>query len=149
MWYANIFAGLAVLLLGLATTIAAWRTLPYTGEFGPDSGFLPLWLGVILVVCSVPVIVAAFRTEERSERLFRPETVTCLKVLVLIVAVFLVLPVLGFSVGLALITAGGMRIMGKHGWGSCAATVLGTAVCIHYLFGQWLGIPLPKGMIDW
>jgi hypothetical protein len=70
-------------------------------------------------------------------------------VLTLIVAVFLMLPVLGFSVGLALITAGGMRLMGKHSWLSCGITVVVTAVCIHYLFGQWLGIPLPEGMFGW
>ncbi len=146
---AHIVAGWAVLLFGAATIIAAWTTLPYTGEFGPDSGFLPLWLGVILMVASVPVIRAAFRARGASDGLFRPETVTCLKVLALIVAAFLLLPVLGFPVALALITAGGMRIMGRHGWASCAVTALGTAVCIHYLFGQWLGIPLPKGMIGW
>jgi hypothetical protein len=66
------------------------------------------------------------------------------------VAVFLIiLPVLGFSAGLALITAGGMRLMGKHNWVSCVMTAIGTAVCIHYIFGQWLSIPLPKGMIGW
>jgi hypothetical protein len=42
-----------------------------------------------------------------------------------------------------------MRLMGKHRWGACALTTIVTAVCIHYLFGQWLGIPLPKGMLDW
>jgi hypothetical protein len=81
--------------------------------------------------------------------LFRPETVKCVQVLILIVTVFLLLPVFGFSAGLALITAGGMRLMGKHGWGFCAAIVIVTAVCIHYLFGQWLSIPLPQGMIGW
>jgi hypothetical protein len=75
--------------------------------------------------------------------------VKCVKVLILIVIVFLLLPVFGFSAGLALITAGGMRLMGKHSWGSCAVTVIVTAVCIHYLFGEWLSIPLPQGMIGW
>jgi hypothetical protein len=139
----------AVLLLGITTTMVAWLTLPYTGEFGPGPGFLPLWLGVTLTVCALPVIVTDLRSTERSGKLFRPETAKCLKVLILIVTVFLALPVLGFSVGLALITAGGMRLLGRHRWISCLVTVIGTAVCIHYLFGQWLGIPLPKGMIGW
>jgi small-conductance mechanosensitive channel len=149
MWHANIIAGAAVFLLGIATTILAWVTLPYTGDFGPGPGFLPLWLGITLTVCSIPVIITELRTKEKSERLFRPETAKCLKVLILIVTVFLALPVFGFSAGLALITGGGMRIMGKHGWVSCVVTVIGTAVCIHYLFGQWLSIPLPKGMVGW
>jgi len=53
------------------------------------------------------------------------------------------------AAGLALITAGGMRLMGKHSWVSCVVVVIGTAVCVRYLFGQWLSIPLPKGMIGW
>lgn len=149
MWYANIIGGVVVFLLGIATTVAAWLTLPYTGEFGPGPGFVPFWLGLTLTVCAVPVIITDLRRTERSGKLFRPETWQCLKVLILIVAVFLLLPILGFSAGLALITGGGMRLMGKHSWVTCAATVIATAVCIHYLFGQWLTIPLPKGLIGW
>jgi putative tricarboxylic transport membrane protein len=149
MWHANIIAGAAVFLLGIATTILAWTTLPYTGDFGPGPGFLPLWLGVTLTVCSIPVIITDLRSKEKSERLFRPETTKCLKVLILIVTVFLSLPVLGFPAGLALITGGGMRLMGRHSWLSCVVIVIGTAVSIHYLFGQWLSIPLPKGMLGW
>ncbi len=149
MWYANIIAGVAFFLLGVATITLAWLDLPYTADFSPGPGFLPLWLGIGLTIFSIPVIIADLRNRDRSGKLFRPETVKCVKVLTLIVAVFLLLPVFGFSVGLALITAGGMRLMGKHSWGSCMVIVIVTAVCIHYLFGQWLNIPLPGGMIGW
>jgi hypothetical protein len=149
MWYANVIAGVAVLLLGVATTAMAWTTLPYTGEFGPGPGFLPFWLGITLMVCAISVLVTDLRSAVTSEKLFRPKTVKCLQVLGLIVTVFLLLPVLGFSAGLALITGAGMRLMGKHRWVSCVLTAIGTAICIHYVFGQWLSIPLPKGMIGW
>ncbi|MFB3818656.1 MAG: tripartite tricarboxylate transporter TctB family protein [Candidatus Methylomirabilales bacterium] len=149
MWYAHVIGGVAVLLLGIATIVAAWTTVPYGGEFGPGPGFLPLWLGVVLSLSAIPVIVASWRSREHAGRLFRPETVQSVKVLGMIVAVFLVLPISGFSVGLALITGGGMRILGRHRWRSCAATVMGTAIAIHYVFGQWLAIPLPKGLLGW
>ena len=149
MWYANIIAGAAFFLLGVATITLAWLDLPYTADFSPGPGFLPLWLGIGLTIFSIPVIIADLRNRDKSGKLFRPETVKCVKVLTLIVAVFLLLPVFGFSVGLALITAGGMRLMGEHSWGSCMVVVIVTAVCIHYLFGQWLNIPLPGGMIGW
>jgi putative tricarboxylic transport membrane protein len=149
MWYANIAAGMVFFLLGVATTTLAWLDLPYTADFSPGPGFLPLWLGIGLTVCSIPVMIAEFMSKDASGKLLRPETVKCVKVFILIVTVFLLLPVFGFSAGLALITAGGMRLMGKHGWGSCATTAIVTAVCIHYLFGQWLSIPLPQGMIGW
>lgn len=149
MWHANIIGGVVVFLLGITTSMLAWLDLPYSGEFGPGPGFVPLWLGIAMTACSIPVIVADLKSRDRSEKLFRPETANCLKVLSLIVVVFLILPVLGFSAGLGLITGGGMRLMGKHRWVSCVVTMIGTAVCIHYLFGQWLGIPLPNGIIDW
>jgi putative tricarboxylic transport membrane protein len=149
MWYANIIAGVAVFLLGVATTMLAWRDLPYTADFSPGPGFLPLWLGIGLTICSIPVMIAELRNKDKSGKLFRPETVKCIKVLTLIVAVFLLLPVFGFSVGLALITAGGMRLMGKHSWVSCVVIVIVSALSIHYLFGQWLSIPLPEGIIGW
>ena len=149
MWYANVLAGVAVLLLGATTTAVSWLTLPYSGEFGPGPGFLPFWMGIVLTVCAVPVLVAALRNRGTSERLFRPQTAKCLQVLAMIVGVFLVLPILGFSAGLALITGGGMRLVGRHGWTACAVTVIATAIGIHYLFGQWLAIPLPTGMIGW
>lgn len=149
MWYANVIAGIAVFLLGVATTVLAWTTLPYTGEFGPGPGFLPVWLGITLMVCAIPVLITEVRSAMRSEKLFRPETVKCLQVLGMIVVVYLAFPILGFSMGLGLITGGGMRLMGKHRWASCVVAVIGTAVCIHYVFGQWLSIPLPKGMVGW
>ena len=149
MWYANVIAGVAVFLLGVATAALAWKTLPYSGEFGPGPGFLPFWLGITLMVCAIPVVISDLRAADRTARLFRPETVKCLQVLALITTVFLILPVVGFSVGLALITGAGMRLMGKHKWAACALTTIVTAGSIHYLFGQWLGIPLPKGVLDW
>ena len=149
MWYARILGSVAVFLLGAATTIAAWTTLPYSGEFGPGPGLVPLWVGLALMAFSVPVIVTDLRNSNRAEKFFQGETVTCVKVLILIVIVFLAVPITGFSAGLALITAGGMRIIGKRSWTSCVVTVIGTAVAIHYLFGQWLTIPIPQGLLGW
>lgn len=149
MWYANIISAVAFFLLGVATVLLAWLDLPYTADFSPGPGFLPFWLGVGMTLCAVPVIVIELRRADRSGEFFRPETVKSAKVLMLVVVVFLLLPVFGFSAGLALITGGGMRLMGKHSWGSCMVIVIVTAVAIHYLFGQWLSIPLPEGMIGW
>jgi len=101
-------------------------------------------MGIVLMLCATPVIITDLRAKATAERLFRPETAKCLQVLALIVGVFLVLPILGFSVGLALVTGGGMRLMGRHGWLACGATVIGTAVCIHFLFGRWLAFPCPR-----
>jgi len=150
MWYANIIAGVAIFFLGIGTSVLAWR-LPYTMESSPGPGFLPLWLGIIMAICSAFVIAQDLKNKEsyKSARLFVPETVKCIQVFALIVAVFLVLPILGFSLGLGIVTGACMRMMGKHSWLSCGATVIASAISIHYLFGVWLTIPLPGGLIGW
>jgi putative tricarboxylic transport membrane protein len=148
MWYADIIAGITVFLLGIGTSVLAWQ-LPYTTESSPGPGFLPFWLGLIMAGSALFVLAATFRKKEGWGKFFVPETIKCLQILVLIVCVFLLLPIFGFSTGLALITGACMRLMGKHTWASCAVTVVVTAVCIHYLFGNWLNIPLPGGMIGW
>ena len=65
----------------------------------------------------------------------------------LIIVGFLLIPVLGISIALALCTAAAMKVIGKHKVSTCALTAVGSAIAIYFVFGQWLGIPLPKGMI--
>jgi hypothetical protein len=42
-----------------------------------------------------------------------------------------------------------MRIIGKHGLLMCALTFVGAAIGIHFIFGEWLSIPLPTGIAGW
>jgi hypothetical protein len=70
-------------------------------------------------------------------------------VLIIIFITFLLLPLLGFSIGLALFVGVTMRIMGKHRWVPCSLTAVVTAICIHLIFISWLTIPLPQGLIGW
>ena len=65
MWYANIIGGVAFFLLGVATITFAWLDLPYTSDFSPGPGFLPLWLGIGLAISAVPVIIAELRKQDR------------------------------------------------------------------------------------
>jgi hypothetical protein len=42
-----------------------------------------------------------------------------------------------------------MRLLGKHGWVSCGLTAVGIGIGIRYVFGHWLNIPLPAGVVGW
>jgi hypothetical protein len=42
-----------------------------------------------------------------------------------------------------------MRLMGKHRWASCGLTAVGIGVGIRLVFGHWLSIPLPTGVVGW
>lgn len=148
MWLADLIGGVVVLLFGLSVVFFS-RQLPYMLEFGPGPGFLPLWLGIGMAGCAIPIILKVLKKRDRTEAFVKPQTRVGLQMLGLIVVAFLLLPLLGFSIGLALFTATAMRLIGKHGMLACGLTAVGTAVGINVIFGLWLDIPIPTGIVGW
>jgi putative tricarboxylic transport membrane protein len=148
MWHAKVFGALAVLALGI-TVIFFARQLPYHSDYGPGPGFLPTWIGYVLAACAAVVTAQELRAANKGETFFQPRTRMAVKVLVVIATTFLLFPLLGFSVGFGLFIYAAMRLIGGHRWVTCGVVAIGTVVTIHFLFGHWLSIPLPTGLIGW
>ena len=148
MRLADLIGGAVVLILGLAVIYFSSQ-LEYYSEYGPGPGVFPLWVGIIIAGCAIYVIIDVLKKHDKIGTFFKPRTKLGLHVLVIIFITFLLLPLLGFSIGLALFVGITMRIMGKHRWVSCSLTAVVTAICIHLIFISWLTIPLPQGLIGW
>jgi putative tricarboxylic transport membrane protein len=148
MWHARVFGGLAVLALGIVVIFFA-RQLPYHSDYGPGPGFLPTWIGYVLAACAVVVTAQELRAASNQETFFQRRTRMAIKVLLVIATTFLLFPLLGFSVGFGVFICATMRLMGGHRWVTCGVAAIGTAVSIHFLFGHWLSIPLPTGLVGW
>lgn len=147
MGVAHLLAGIVVLLFGSVVTFFASQ-LPYKGEYGPGPGFLPLWIGMALIGCAIAAIIKAVRQVDRGkERFIQPKTRQVAVIFVTLIATFLLVPVFGLSLGLALFTGFTMRTAGRHGWILCIATAVVTAAAVRLIFGVMLDIPLPKGVI--
>jgi putative tricarboxylic transport membrane protein len=148
MRLADLIGGVVVLFFGLAVVFFSSQ-LSYYSEYGPGPGFLPLWVGIVIAGCAIYVIIDVLKKHDKIGTFFKPRTKLGLHVLIIIFITFLLLPLLGFSIGLALFVGITMRIMGKHRWVSCSLTAVVTAICIHLIFISWLTIPLPQGLIGW
>jgi len=148
MKFADLVGGGVVLLLGIAIVFFSSQ-LPYKTEYGPGPGFLPLWLGIVLIGSAIFVIANIFRKHGVVETFLKPRTKQSALMFILIFVSFLLLPWFGFAVGLAFFSGLTMRVMGKHGWIACGLTAVGIAIGIHFVFGQWLHIPLPVGIVGW
>jgi len=148
MWIADLIGGVIVLLVGIGVIVFSWD-LPYMTEFGPGPSFLPRWIGAGLILCSIAVIVKILKKQDRTGIFFKPRTREGLKMLAIIIFCFLLLPVLGFSIGFAVFSGISMRIMGKHGWLACGLTLVGIGIGIRFVFADWLSIPLPTGLTGW
>jgi len=148
MKVADLVGGVIVLLLGIAIAFFSSQ-LPYDSEYGPGPGFLPFWLGIVLIGSGVFVLLNILRKHTKVDSFLKPGTKQSAMIFILIFISFLLLPLLGFSVGLAFFCGLTMRLMGKHSWIACGLTSVGIAIGIHFVFGQWLNIPLPVGIVGW
>jgi putative tricarboxylic transport membrane protein len=150
MWRAEFIGAWAVLLLGLFIIVFS-IPLQYYTELGPGPGFLPLLLGIGILIGGVIEIVKVYLRKNKTEQeaFLTPRSKLGFQMLGLIVVGFLLIPVAGISVALALCTAAAMKVIGKHKVLTCVLTGVGSAIFIHYVFGQWLDIPLPKGLTGW
>jgi hypothetical protein len=148
MRIADLIGGAVVLLLGLAVIYFSSQ-MEYYSEFGPGPGFLPLWVGICITGFTIVLIFKILRKHEKAGAFLKPRTREGFKLLIMIIATFLLLPFLGFSIGFGLFAGITMRVMGRHGWVACGLTAVGVAIGIRYVFGHWLSIPLPTGIVGW
>ena len=155
MRVAETVGALCVTLLGL-TTIALARQLPYEAEYGPGPGFLPLWLGVTLVILSVFLVRNALQEQAPTAPTdaggdlpagfwqFAPGAFTpWLIFIVSTLAVSLLFERLGFGLSIGLFMLVTMRWVARQSWLSTIILALATPVVLYLGFVRILMVPLP------
>jgi putative tricarboxylic transport membrane protein len=151
---AETVAALCVALLGV-TVIALARQLPYEADYGPGAGFLPLWLGVALVILSVfllrearaPAADGATITGESAGFLqFAPGALQpWLVFFVSTVVVSLLFERLGFALAIGLFMFVTMRWVANLSWLATILFIVLTPVGLYFLFVRFLMVPIPMG----
>jgi hypothetical protein len=146
---ADLIGAIVVLVLGVAVIYFSSQ-MEYYSEFGPGPGFLPLWVGIFITGCAVYLIFnILFRKHEKARAFLKLRTREGFKLLIMIIATFLLLPLFGFSIGFGLFAGVTMRAMGRHHWVLCGLAAVGIAIGIRLVFSHWLKIPLPTGIVGW
>ncbi len=143
----ELIGGVFVTLIGAGTLFFS-RDLHYHAENIPGPGFLPFWLGIGFLACGIAITLKASKRDgSKRESFWQPKTRYVVYVLMTLVITFLFVPVLGLTLCLALFTGFTMRLMGRHSWGLCLVLAGITWFGIRLVFGHWLDIPLPKGLV--
>jgi hypothetical protein len=117
---------------------------------GPQPGYFPFYLGVIICASSALTFVFALRLPQEKNRTFVERGQLKLVLSVLIPSIIYVALVgwLGLYVSAVLYIALFMRWLGKYVWWKVAAVSLGTAVVFFLIFERWFLVPLPKGPVE-
>jgi putative tricarboxylic transport membrane protein len=117
---------------------------------GPQSGYFPFYIGLLLVVSSVGSIgVTLFaRAQSRGAFVERARFRDVLKVL-LPAAVFVALiGVIGIYVASALFIGAFMRWLGRFRWRTIVIVAVAVPFALFLLFEIWFLVPLPKGPLE-
>ena len=142
-------AGAVLLALAVAFGAGALRQYAYWGPNGPGPAFLPFWLGLVMALLATMLLVGALRAKGPGEPwLPSGEGLRrLLFVLAATIAYVALLNLLGMVVATVLFLIVLMRVLDRCGWPLTLAVALATAGSIYVVFGRWLKVPLPTGVL--
>lgn len=120
------------------------------GDAGPQPGYFPFYIGLLVVVASCGVLIEAVRAQRRLRQVFltREQGLRVLGFFLPMLGFVAVSMVLGLYVGLALYLFGVMTIQGGYGIGKALTVCLSTIVLFYVVFEKWFQVPLLKGPIE-
>ena len=117
---------------------------------GPQPGYFPFYLGVIICISSLVTFVIALRMPEAKNKTFveTGQLRLVLSVLVPSMAYVALVGWLGIYVSAVLFIGLFMRWLGKYPWWKVVVVSVGTAVVFFLIFERWFLVPLPKGPVE-
>ncbi|MBL8514257.1 MAG: tripartite tricarboxylate transporter TctB family protein [Betaproteobacteria bacterium] len=124
------------------------------GSDGPEAGYFPFYIGLILCVSSIVNFIGAWmRRQHRSfvgVNAFKAILSVMLPTIAYVALIGGVgpLPKLGIYVASALFIALFMKWLGKYGWGKTIGVSIAVPAAFFVLFEIWFKVPLPKGPLE-
>src|SRR5215207_2883244 len=127
-----------------------WRIGARWGEDGPQAGYFPFYIGVIMFVASAVTLGTNLlaRAESRSNFVERSELVRVLQVFVPTVIYVLLIGFLGLYVSSAIFIAFFMAWLGKYPLYKIVPVAILIPVALFFMFDVWFLVPLPKGPLE-
>jgi len=147
---AEIALALFFLALGGIVIYDSARLGAKWADDGPQTGYFPFYIGVLIALASVANLVAALAIRRENERSFVEVGQLKLVLAVLVPTAIYVALIgwLGIYVASAVFIAFFMRWLGKYPWWQAAAVSIGNSVVFFVIFEVWFKIPLPKGPLE-
>jgi hypothetical protein len=136
------------ILLGAAAAAHAW-TIGLTGPSGPESGLFPFIAGLIVAGAGVGLLSLS---SHRAAAPARPRGAALGRVLGVVAGLALMaaaIPRLGFAAASAITMIVLLRTVERSSWLGSIVLTVGAVAGVMWLFGQALGLPLPRGPWGW
>lgn len=142
----------AVLFMGVAALVMAdsWRVGARWASDGPQAGYFPFYVGLIMFVASLGTLVQNLVTKSPNLTNFvdREQLGSVLKVLVPTIVYVVLIEVIGIYVASMIFIAFFMAWLGKYKWQVILPVAVGVPLVLFVMFEIWFLVPLPKGPIE-
>jgi hypothetical protein len=154
MRVANLLTSAVLMLLGGTVIYDALRLGAGWGYEGPQSGFFPFWLAVLLFGISAVLFLQSLLQLSETPFVTWDRFVPVLKVLGPLAGFIILTDPPGRWSGLGLYVAAGlylgfyMRWVGRHNWGAVVALSITVPVITFVIFETWFLVPMPKGPVE-
>jgi putative tricarboxylic transport membrane protein len=150
VWQVDLLVAAALALVGVVVMADSVTIGIGWGAEGPQSGFFPFYVGLILSAAAAVTIARNLRPAGRDGDVF-VEVVGFRRVLaVLIPSIVYVAAVgwIGIYLASALLIAAFMRVFGRYGYASCVGLGVAISAVLFVMFEIWFLVPLPKGPLE-
>ncbi len=139
-----------VLLFGVLVVYDSQRLGARWGDDGPQPGYFPFYIGVLICISAIATLVAAIRNRSASTESFvsRAQLKLILAVLVPTIVYVALISYLGLYVTSAFFIAFFMWWLGKYSWWKTALVSIGVMLAFFLTFELWFSVPLPKGPLE-
>lgn len=142
----------AVLFMGVAALVMAdsWRVGARWASDGPQAGYFPFYVGLIMFVASLGTLVQNLVTKTPNLTNFvdREQLGSVLKVLVPTVVYVVLIEFIGIYVASMIFIAFFMAWLGKYKWQVILPVAVGVPLVLFVMFEIWFLVPLPKGPVE-
>jgi hypothetical protein len=140
-------------LIGVVMIVVNYKLGAGWAPDGPEAGYFPLRIGVIICVAAAVVLYQTLRRGGEDTKAFVPfVTFRRLRLVlaVLLPTFFFVLAIkfLGIYVASAFFIGAFMRVMDRFSWLKTVGTSVGVSAALFWLFELQFLVPLPKGPLE-
>jgi len=147
----EIIVAAVLLSFGAVVAFDSYRLGAQWAEEGPQSGYFPFYIGIVIGAASLVTLVQAVLGKAAGgNKSFVEREQFKLVLAVLVPAALYVLGIqwIGIYVASAIYIAVFMVWLGNYSWLKSVALSLAVSASLFVLFEVWFKVPLPKGAFD-
>jgi putative tricarboxylic transport membrane protein len=150
--YRSVDAGVALVFMALSCVVMwdSWGIGAKWASDGPQAGYFPFYIGLIMFIASLGTLVGAIVTKTPNLNTFveKGQLMSVLSVLVPTAVFVALIPYLGLYVAGAIFIAFFMVAIGKYNILKAIPVAICVPLALFVLFEIWFLIPLPKGPVE-